>query len=98
MTYQTDIEAIISKLTHLKNVISTKNIAGESAVLEIFRGCCMEIGCEIEEADNAISDTKDGKFKALHIEAQGFLRGLTLAFEIAEEAFKRAETRFKNQE
>ena len=98
MTYQTDIEAIISKLTHLKNVIATKNIAGESAVLEIFRGCYMEIGCELEDADNAISDTKDGKFKALHIEAQGFLRGLTFAYEIVEEAFQRAESRIKNQE
>ena len=98
MTAQTDIEVLITKLIQMKSQLNDQNFQRESRVLEIFRGLTGEIGCEVEDAENAISDLEDSKFSALHIEAQGFLRGLIYAFDLANEAFERAEKQFNGED
>lgn len=98
MTAQTDIESLITKLIKMKSQLNDQNFQRESRVLDIFEGLTGEIGAELIDAENAISDLEESKFSAMHIEAQGFLRGLTFAFELATEAYERAEKHFNGED
>lgn len=93
-----DIESIITRLTNMKTRLLVESSQKNNHIYDLMKGCLGEIGCEIEDAENAVSDLAESEFTALSIEAQGFLRGLTFAFQLVEETINRADIFLKGHE